>query len=142
MTVSFGPRAKDEPAAAETLQGFNDVYKARIEWRFVHQAGRSKPFAAVVRWSTSLLDESPEALNSPGPKTINGKVLVVTRLGTGAVCHVGYVDALANRDAAMLARKIADERARTFRCGIDKPVILGATGPGFSSYSNAERNDQ
>jgi hypothetical protein len=142
MTMSFGPRANAEPAAAETLQGFNDVYKARIEWRFVRQADGSKPFAAIVRWSTSLPDESPEALNSPRPKTINGKVLVVTRLGTGGVCHVGYVDALANRDAAMLARKIADERARTFRCGIDKPVILGATGPGFSSSSNAERDDQ
>ena len=96
MIVSFGPRAMDDPAAAETLQGFNDVYKARIEWRFVHQAGGSKPFAAVVRWSTSLLDE----FNSPGPKTINGEILVVTRLGSGGVCHLCYVDALAKRDAA------------------------------------------
>jgi hypothetical protein len=53
------------------------------------------------------------------------------------VCHVGYVDALANHDADALARKIADERARAFRCGTDKPVILGETGPGFSPSGDA-----
>ena len=58
---------------------------------------------------------------------INHRVPVVTRLGRGGVCHVGHVDALANPDADALARKIADERARTFRC------ILGETGPGLSS---------
>jgi hypothetical protein len=70
---------------------------------------------------------------------INGRVSVVTRLGPGGVCHVGYVDALANRDADALARKIADERARTFRCATDKPVILGETGPGLSSCADAEK---
>jgi hypothetical protein len=49
------------------------------------------------------------------------------------------VDALANRDADALARKIADERARTFRCATDKPVILGETGPGLSSCADAEK---
>jgi hypothetical protein len=136
MTMSFGPRAKDEPAAAQTLSGFNDVYKARIEWRLVPEG---KPFAAIVPWHTALLDESPGSLDLPRPKMINGKVLVVTRLGPGGVCHVGYVDALANRDAETLARRIADERAHTFRCDTDKPVILGETGPGFSSSGDAEK---
>ena len=68
-----------------------------------------------------------------------GDVLVVTRLGPRGVCHVGYVDALANRDANEIARRIADEKARAFRCDADKPVIVGATGPGFSSTSQAER---
>ncbi len=160
MTMSFGPHAKDEPAAAQTLAGFNDVYKARIEWRLAgsgacpgkvdtgfpirtcanaNKAG--KPFAAIVRWSTSRLDESPQSLALPRPKMIKGEVLVVTRLGGDGVCHVGYVDALANQNAEALARKIADERARAFRCGTDKPVILGATGPGFSSSSEAEKVD-
>jgi hypothetical protein len=53
-------------------------------------------------------------------------VLVVTRLGPGGVCHVGYVDARANAaNANELARQIADEHARTFKCATDKPVILG-----------------
>jgi hypothetical protein len=138
MTMSFGPHAKDEPAAGETLQGFNDVYKARIEWRFARAAGgRTRPFAAIVRWNTFLLDESGELAETGRPKTISGQVLVVTRLGPRGVCHVGYVDALANRDANELARRIADERARAFRCGTDTPIILGETGPGFSSSGKA-----
>jgi hypothetical protein len=140
MIMSFGPHAAAEPAVSQTLQGFNDVYKARIEWRLARTAGgAAQPFAAIVRWNTALLDDSPGALEAPRPKTINGKVLVVTRLGRRGVCHVGYVDALANRDAATLARKIADEHARAFRCDTDKPLILGETGPGFSASNEAEK---
>jgi hypothetical protein len=138
MTMSFGPHARDEPAARQTLQGFNDVYKARVEWRFARVAGgAAHPFAAIVRWNTVQLDES-----APRPQTANGKVLVVTRLGPRGVCHVGYVDALANRDADTLARKIADEHARAFRCDADKPIILGETGPGFSASGKAEKVDR
>jgi hypothetical protein len=60
-----------------------------------------------------------------------GRVLVVTRLGPGGVCHVGYVDARANPDANALAQQIADRHARTFSCGEDKPVVLGKTLPGL-----------
>jgi hypothetical protein len=140
MTMSFGPRAADEPAAAQTLQGFNDVYKARLEWRLARGSdGRSRPFAVIVRWNTFLLDEREELAASGRPKTLSGQVLVVTRLGSRGVCHVGYVDALANRDANEIARRIADEKARAFRCDTDKPVIIGETGPGFSSGSRAEK---
>jgi hypothetical protein len=115
MTMSFGPRARDEPAAGETLQGFNDVYKARIEWRIAREAGgHVRPFATIVRWNTFLLDEGTGIADASRPKTIDGKVLVVTRLGPHGVCHVGYVDALANPDAEALARKIADRSARSF----------------------------
>jgi hypothetical protein len=140
MTMSFGKHAADEPAAAQTLAGFNDVYKARIEWRYVRAAGGAiAPFAAIVPWNTSHLDESDDSLARGRPRTFRGKVLVVTRLGPQGVCHVGYVDALANRDADALARTIADRDARAFRCATDKPVILGETGPGFSSSSDAEK---
>jgi len=65
------------------------------------------------------------------------QVLVVTRLGSGGVCHVGYVDARANPDANALAQKIADDNARKFKCDADKPIVLGNKGPGFSgSYAD------
>lgn len=55
----------------------------------------------------------------------------MTRLGEGNVCQVGYVDARANLDADELARRIADENARTFQCGKDKPIVLGKTSAGL-----------
>jgi hypothetical protein len=137
MTMSFGPRAGSEPAAAQTLGGFNSIDRGRIEWRLAREGHRrSHPFAAIVRWSTFVVGERQSA-----GEAAKGKVLVVTRLGPGGVCHVGYVDALANANANELARNIADERAALFRCDADKPVIVGATGPGFSSSDGATRAD-
>ena len=119
MQVSFGRRAADEPAASQTFPAFNSVSEGAVEWRLDLQAhGRPRPFATIMRWNVKQ-DESQ------GPS--NGSVLVVTRLDEGHVCHVGYVDARANPDANELARRIADENARRFQCGKDKPIVLGKT---------------
>jgi hypothetical protein len=123
VMISFGPRAKDEPAARQTLASFNGEGK-KIEWRLEKSANRKQPFAAIMRWSTTKPDDKDDP--------IRGEVLVVTRLPPGAVCHVGYVDGRANRNANELAREIADKHAREFRCRKDAAVVLGATGPGFS----------
>jgi hypothetical protein len=48
------------------------------------------------------------------------------------VCHVGYVDARANPDANALAAQLADDKARAFQCGKDKPITLGTVTPGLS----------
>jgi hypothetical protein len=122
MTVSFGPRAAREPAASATLAAPNSEGKT-IEWRHLVGA-ESKPFATILRWNTTVTQQDDSIFR--------GQVLVVTRLPPGAVCHVGYVDGRANPDANALAQKIADEHARKFVCGKDKPVILGQQGPGFS----------
>jgi hypothetical protein len=119
MFVSFGPRAEREPAAAETLTPMNDFYKGTIEWRLAD----GRPVSAIMRWNykTEADRERREA---------TGRVLAVTRLPPGPVCHVGYVDARANPDANELAREIADKTAKGFVCGRDTPVILGKVGPG------------
>ncbi len=122
--VSYGPRANTQPAATQTLASFNGQGKT-VEWRGERGAdGVVKPYATIMRWSTAVLGDAYEQ--------VKGQVLVVTRLGPGGVCHVGYVDARANTDANALAQKIADENARTFKCGKYKPLILGNKGPGFS----------
>lgn len=121
--VSFGRNAKEEPAAAQTLTAFNGE-GGSIEWRGERgKDGKLKPFAAIMPWSTTVSGDG---------EPVRGRMLVITRLGPGAVCHVGYVDAQANADAAVLARRIADETARTFKCGSEKPRILGQRGPAFS----------
>jgi hypothetical protein len=123
MMISFGPRAKEEPAAHQTLASFNGEGE-KIEWRIEKGANKKQPFAAIMRWSTTTLDDKGDQ--------VRGEVVVVTRLPPGAVCHVGYVDGRANQDANELAREIADKHAREFRCRKDTPIVLGATGPGFS----------
>ena len=131
VMISFGPRAKEEPAAHQTLASFNGEGKT-IEWRIEKGANQKRPFAAIMRWSTTKPDDKGDQ--------IRGEVLVVTRLPPGAVCHVGYVDGRANRNANELARKIADKHAREFHCRKDTAVVLGAIGPGFSEPADFSEN--
>ncbi len=124
MQVSFGRNAPREPAARQTFPAFNSVYKGTIEWRSeTLPSGKARAFATILRWNVKL--ESDE-------RDTTGRVLVVTRLGPGGVCHVGYVDARANPNANEMAQKIADERARTFKCDTDKPVVAGKVLPGLA----------
>jgi hypothetical protein len=126
--ISYGPKPADTVAAGETLAAFNSEGKT-IEWRIERRNGRPVPFATILRWNTTVMQDDGD--------TVRGQVLVVTRIGPGGVCHVGYVDARANPNANALAVQLADERARGFKCGKDKPVILGEKGPGFSGpYHN------
>ncbi len=133
--VSYGPRAAHEPAAAQTLAAPNGEGSS-IEWRISRDRdGRRRPFATIMRWTTAVVTDDPKVEDG----TVRGEVLVVTRLGPGGVCHVGYVDARQNANAADLARDIADRNARSFRCGKDKPIVLGDKGPGFSgSYGGKD----
>jgi hypothetical protein len=127
VSVSFGPRASREPAASETLAALNGEGTS-IEWRIARERDKRHPFATIMRWTTSVVTDDPKVEDG----TVRGEVLVVTRLGPGGVCHVGYVDGRQNPNADDLARGIADQHARTFRCGKDKPIVRGDTGPGFS----------
>jgi hypothetical protein len=52
----------------------------------------------------------------------------LTRLPPGPVCHVAYVDAGANPDHNVPARKAADESAAKFDCAKDKVMIVGKPG--------------
>lgn len=124
--VSFGPNAAHEPAASQTFPNFNSVGPTKIEWRTEKRKGPAKPFATIVRWNVKL--ERDETNPS------SGRVLVVTRLGKG-VCHVGYVDGLANPDANALAREIADKHARTFDCPKGKRMILGKRGESIANIA-------
>jgi hypothetical protein len=134
--VSYGARASDELAARETLASFNGEGKT-IEWRIAGTdagsgagkgTGTGRPFATIMRWSTTVVVDEAQAKDG----LFRGQVLVVTRLGPRGVCHVGYVDGRANPNANDLAREIADRHARAFRCGKDKPIVLGEKGLGFS----------
>ncbi|WP_315831575.1 hypothetical protein [Bradyrhizobium prioriisuperbiae] len=61
-------------------------------------------------------------------RPITKQMLVVTRLPPGAVCHVAYVDVKANPNANAVARKAADDMARSFDCARDKVTSAGEKG--------------
>ena len=117
--VSSGPAPVETKAATQTLKSFNTPFakpsqRATIEWRFVIRNQRKVPYAMIMRFFTNS-------------NAAHGEVLVVTRLHRREACHVAAIDALANTDAIVLARRVADERARAFDC--DSPSTTeGATG--------------
>jgi hypothetical protein len=126
MQISFGRRALDELAARQTFPAFNNVYEGTIEWRVERlRDGKARPFATILRWNVRVAGDEDR-------RTSTGRVLVVTRLNPGGVCHVGYVDARTNANANGLARQIADTHARNFKCGTDKPIVLGDKMPGLT----------
>jgi hypothetical protein len=117
-SVSVGRTIKaagEEPAASQGFASFNTTHDT-IEWR-----GRKggKPFAIIQRWSVSTYDEKTDTSKSR-------QMLIVTRLPPGPVCHVAYVDVPGNKEANAMARKAADELARTFKCEEDEVHSFGA----------------
>lgn len=121
-TVSVGRSAKEaaeQPAAQGWFGPFSSTTDT-IEWRLDAEA---KPYAIIQRWHLADNDDL-EPKGSPRTKAL----LAVTRLPPGPVCHVSYVDAAANPNANELARRAADEIARSFRCGSDKVKVIGAIG--------------
>ena len=117
--VSVGKDGEVRRAAQQTLAAFNTLFKgnstrATLEWRFVIRDDKPAPYAMIARYFTKADSK-------------RGQVLVVTRVTDTEACHVAYIDAVANPNAIVLARRIADERARKFDCKGD-PVRVGATG--------------
>lgn len=117
--VSVGPKAGTTRAATQTLRPFNSIFqgkakRATVEWRFNRRGRQVLPYATIMRYFTTLDGK-------------RGQVLVVSHVSAGEVCHVAYIDALANPDAIALARKIADETGHTFACTKD-PGVVGKIG--------------
>ncbi|CAN7338101.1 hypothetical protein LJR220_002986 [Bradyrhizobium sp. LjRoot220] len=124
-TVSVGRNraaAAGEPAAQNWFGPFNSTTNT-VEWRAVD----GKPFAIIQRWH--IADNSdPDKEGRPTAKPM----LAVTRLPPGEACHVAYIDAQANPNPNELARKAADDLARSFKCGKDEVKIIGETGRAVS----------
>jgi len=117
--LSVGSHAEKRRAAGQTLKSFNTLFekgakRTTVEWRFVVREQRTVPYATIVRYFTRSA-------------TGAGEVLVVMRVTDREVCHVAYIDALANVDAIVLARRIADTVARSKPCP-QEPSVQGAVG--------------
>ncbi|SEN10443.1 hypothetical protein [Bradyrhizobium sp. OK095] len=119
VSVGHNRRAAAEEPAAQVWFGPFNSSETTIEWR----AAGARPFAIIQRWHIADSTD-PDKQGRPNTKAM----LVVTRLPPGPVCHVAYVDAIANPNANELARKAADDFARGFACGKDEVKIIGTRG--------------
>ena len=135
----FGHLSKEIlDSAGETFEMFNYI-GGKIEWRLDDEG---VPRATILRYRLQNLN--PETYEPD--KAHEGQVLVISRVGqpgdmTG--CVTAYVDALENKDANELARKLADEQAPDFPCGKKKPVFHGKIGSkvGEPVYNYPEPNE-
>lgn len=116
---SPGPKAATRRAARQALSSASSLFdgksrRAAIEWRFVIRDKKVVPYATIVRYFTQ---------GAAG----RGEVVVVTKVAEIESCQVARIDALANGDAMVLARAVADRKARSFECGND-PEVVGTVG--------------
>jgi len=109
----------------ESFSAFNAT-GPRVEWRIETDGSRAVPFATIHRWFVNADADNPEKRT---------EVLVVSKVGSVDQrdgCAVGLVLAPGNVGANEAARKIADEKARSFVCGIDKRTVVGGPMPDFT----------
>lgn len=122
QSQAYGPIGKAWlEEAFESFGPFNHT-GAKIEWRL---GKGDAPIATIVRWFVA----DPETTSDADARY--GQVLVVSTVATSenpASCVVGYVDALENKNANGLARKVADEEAPGFTCGETEPQWHGQQG--------------
>lgn len=125
--VRFGHLSKTD-GQWESFGQFNYVNET-IEWRLKN----GSPFATILRWFIENSDS-----DGSSNKANLGQVLVISKVATPAnpsSCVVGYVDALANKNANLLAREVADTMTDGFVCRRDTPQYHGKVGP-FSGDTN------
>lgn len=105
----------------QTIPPFNNL-GPKLEWRSPNRAG-AEPFATIVRYTYQQMSEDGSYSN--------GQVLVVSRFRSGESCHVGYIDALANASANVMAREVADKYATGGSCPDGAVPVLGRGGDEF-----------
>jgi len=119
MFVSYGFDARDEMAASQTMPGFNTIGE-KLEWLIADDADLGEqPVASILRYH---LDRSEGFI----PDT---QVLVVTKIEPGNTCHVAYIDALANRNANLLARQAAADLIPGWDCRTMEIQRIGNLDP-------------
>ncbi|MER9160462.1 hypothetical protein [Mesorhizobium sp. M0715] len=121
------PPGGDMTTVWESFSGFNSS-GAKIEWRIETKGDTAVPYAAIHRRSIS----NPEDEKKPT------EVLLVAKVGQMDArdgCTVGLVLATGNPTANDQARKLADDKARTFACGKDRRTVIGNV-PAFGRVDN------
>ena len=115
------PPGGDMTSAWESFSGFNSS-GTKVEWRIETTGDKAVPFAVIHRRSISNGEDANKSTD----------VLLVAKVGqmdARESCTVGLVLATGNPQANDQARKLADEKARTFACGKDRHTVIGNVPP-------------
>lgn len=126
-SVYYGFPSDDMTAVWESFSAFNSA-GPKVEWRIETNGDAAVPFAVIHRRSVT----NPEDEKKPI------EVLVVAKVAQPEEhegCTVGLVLATGNPQANDQARKLADDKARTFACGKDKRELVGSV-PDFGRVDN------
>ncbi|MBZ9963519.1 hypothetical protein [Mesorhizobium sp. BR1-1-2] len=121
------PPSGDMTSVWESFSGFNSS-GARIEWRIETDGDKTVPFAVIHRRSIS----NPEDEKKPTDVLLVSKV---AQMDARDGCTVALVLATGNPAANDQARKLADEKARSFACGKDRRTVIGEV-PAFGRVDN------
>jgi hypothetical protein len=120
-SVYYGFPSDDMTAVWESFTAFNGS-GPKVEWRIETNGDVAIPFAAIHRRSVSNPEDEKKSI----------EVLVVAKVAQPEEhqgCTIGLVLATGNAQANDLARKLADEKAKTFACGKDKREVIGDVPP-------------
>ena len=126
-SVYYGFPSDDMTAVWESFSAFNGS-GPKVEWRIETKGDVAVPFATIHRRSVS----------DPQDEKKSTDVLVVAKVAQPEQhegCTVGLVLATGNTQANDQARKLADDKARTFACGKDKREVIGKV-PDFGRVDN------
>jgi len=121
------PPGGDMTTAWESFSGLNSS-GAKVEWRIESKGDVAIPFAVIHRRSIANLEDE----NKPIEVLLVAKV---AQMDARDSCTVGLVLATGNPQANDQARKLADEKAKTFACGKDKHTVIGNV-PAFGRVDN------
>ncbi|RWX67882.1 hypothetical protein EN780_10920 [Mesorhizobium sp. M4B.F.Ca.ET.089.01.1.1] len=126
-SLFYGFPSSDMTSVWESFSGLNTA-GPRVEWRIETNGDVAIPFAVIHRREVSKPDGEDKPI----------QVLVVAKVAqpdTQQGCTIGLVLATGNPQANDQARKLADEKAKTFACGKDKRVLIG-NPPDFGRVDN------
>ncbi|RWC87896.1 MAG: hypothetical protein E5V58_21125 [Mesorhizobium sp.] len=126
-SLFYGFPSSDMSSVWESFSGLNTA-GPKVEWRIETNGDVAIPFAVIHRREVSKPDGEDKPI----------QVLVVAKVAqpdTQQGCTVGLVLATGNPQANDQARKLADEKAKTFACGKDKRVLIG-NPPDFGRVDN------
>ena len=107
----------------ESFEPFNHI-AGTVEWIVDGKTAK----AAIARF---IIENSDPETGVPD-KALRGEVLAVFKVGQkgeGEACTVGYVDARANPEPNMLARRVATTEVHDFACRFNEPQWHGTKGP-------------